>query len=77
MTRVGTGWAHTEFRSYTFVSENDEDASVVETFKSRERRLGEEIPLTATEQMEFKRVAEKTQNNEEHTTPPKLSEIML
>lgn len=55
---LGTGWQNTEFRSYTFSHEDDENASVVETAESRERRKGLETPLTADEQRELKATAE-------------------
>ncbi|SLM41064.1 Histidine phosphatase superfamily, clade-1 [Lasallia pustulata] len=55
---AGTGWANTEYRSYTFKDEKDDNASLVETTESRERRKGTEKPLSQTEQMEL----EATQN---------------
>lgn len=51
----GTGWSNTEFRSYTFVEEEGDNAAIVETKESRARRV--EHPLGRTEQMEFERVA--------------------
>ena len=58
---TGTGWANTEFRSYEFVSleEGEEHASLRETNGSRERRKGDEKPLTFDEQRELKASAEK------------------
>lgn len=57
---VGTGWMNTEWRSYTFVEEGDEDAVLEETKESREKRRGREIPLTRDEQRELRAVAQKT-----------------
>lgn len=57
---VGTGWANTEFRSYTFRSEDDDNASLVETPESREWRRGDDKPLSATEQEQLKIVAENS-----------------
>ena len=53
LTVEGTGWANTEFRSYNFKEEEDDNASLVETDESRERRRGSEIPLTKTEKVEL------------------------
>ncbi len=73
MNETGTAWQNTEFRSYTFTHEDDENASVVETPESREKRRGLETPLTADEQREWKATAEKGwlergfQNNDTQT----------
>lgn len=56
----GTGWQNTEFRSYQFRSATDEGASLVETSESRARRLGEETPLTESEQTQLRMVAQKS-----------------
>ena len=53
---TGTGWANTEFRSYQFAGD-DEEALVVETLESRERRQGSEQSLSADEQRELKDAA--------------------
>jgi len=55
---LGTGWQNTEFRSYNFRHEDDENASIVETPESRDRRRGLETPLTETEQRELRATAE-------------------
>ncbi len=67
---VGTGWANTEYRSYEFVSDVDEGASLQETSESRTRRLGKEIPLTADEQRELRATAEKGWQASGFQTPP-------
>lgn len=46
--RTGTGWANTEFRSYTF--DIGGDATLVETQESLKRREGTEKPLSKEEQ---------------------------
>ncbi|KAF2092343.1 phosphoglycerate mutase-like protein [Saccharata proteae CBS 121410] len=55
---LGTGWANTEYRSYTFKPDTGDQASVVETEESRERRRGTEKPLTADEQRNLERTAQ-------------------
>ncbi|KAI9736569.1 MAG: hypothetical protein M1818_006080 [Claussenomyces sp. TS43310] len=60
---LGTGWANTEFRSYVFRYENDENASLIETPESCERRRGHNQPLTETEQQQLRIVAQKTWQN--------------
>jgi hypothetical protein len=57
---LGTGWRNTEFRSYQFRSETDDGASLVETLESRERRKGEETPLTESEQRQLRIAAQKS-----------------
>ena len=56
---IGTGWANTEFRSYQFTEETGDNASIVETAFSRERRRGTEKPLSKTEQMELRETTHK------------------
>jgi broad specificity phosphatase PhoE len=58
---TGTGWANTEFRSYSFVNADgqDADASLIETKESWEMRKGSEKPLTADEQRELRASAEE------------------
>jgi len=36
----GTGWRNTEFRSYVFANGDDDNASIIETDESKERRKG-------------------------------------
>jgi hypothetical protein len=55
----GTGWANTEFGSYAFKSETDDDASVIETAESKDRRRQLEKPLTEDEQRELRPTAEQ------------------
>jgi hypothetical protein len=56
---TGTGWANTETRSYEFVTDIEEGATLKETKESREKRRGLEIELTADEQRELKASAER------------------
>ncbi|KAI9887703.1 MAG: hypothetical protein M1823_000452 [Watsoniomyces obsoletus] len=61
----GTGWANTEFRSYRFEDaapgqQQDDNASLVETEESRQRRRGTEKPLTNTEKMELRETKGKS-----------------
>ena len=59
--KTGTGWANTEFRSYTYspVSNKKDDAyaTIVETEESRVRRRGLEKPLSPAEQTNLRRTA--------------------
>lgn len=66
---TGTGWANTEFRSYEFVDGEEENAGLVETKESRDRRKGEEIPLTRDEQRELRATAEKEWGQSGYQTP--------
>ncbi|KAL2264650.1 hypothetical protein VTJ83DRAFT_7160 [Remersonia thermophila] len=59
--RAGTGWANCEWRTYEFVSdeeeggeENDGEARLRETRESWRRRRGSATGLTETEQMELR-----------------------
>lgn len=54
-TFYGTGWDNTEFRSYTFVEEEGDNAAIVETEASKARRV--EHPPGKTEQKELEQVA--------------------
>jgi len=56
---LGTGWANTEFRSYTFDPTRIPTASLVETEESRTRRRGNEKPLSTAEQRNLKASADK------------------
>jgi len=51
----GTGWANTELRSYNFTGTNVNDAHLVETRESRNRRLGTEKPLDHNETTQLRR----------------------
>lgn len=55
--RAGTGWANTEFRSYTFDPASGDKASLLETEESRTRRQGLEKPLDEAEERNLKRTA--------------------
>lgn len=57
--QTGTGWANTEFRSYTFDPASGDAASIIETGESRTRRRGTEKPLGESEQRNLKRTAAK------------------
>lgn len=63
---VGTGWKNCEFRSFIFVDEDGENASLVETKHSRESRRGSEIPLTKEERINLPETAKKTKDREFH-----------
>ncbi|RMZ03440.1 hypothetical protein D0860_06800 [Hortaea werneckii] len=54
---AGTGWANTEFRTYTFSSSEPEQAHLVETPESRQRRCGadDNKSLDREEQAQLKR----------------------
>ncbi|KAF2149363.1 PGAM-domain-containing protein [Myriangium duriaei CBS 260.36] len=65
-----TGWANTEFRTYTFQSPSD--PTLVETPESRERREGKEKPLSKEEQKNLQRSATKQW---EHAGYQKAKEI--
>ncbi|KAI9709408.1 MAG: hypothetical protein M1812_007685 [Candelaria pacifica] len=56
----GTGWENTEFRTYTFSSSEDDNASLIETDESRERRIGDEKPLSKEEQTQLKETTSET-----------------
>ncbi|KIH88417.1 hypothetical protein SPBR_07736 [Sporothrix brasiliensis 5110] len=49
----GTAWKNTEWRSYEFVSEEDDNVSLKETTESVKRRAGSEAGLTTQEQIEL------------------------
>ena len=65
---VGTGWRNVEYRSFTFVDEDNENASLAETEHSRESRRGSEIPLTK-EELRNLRATTKTVDGESHLVP--------
>lgn len=56
---AGTGWDNTEFRSYEFGEESEENVPLLETSESRTRRAGTTKPLSGTEMMELKETAPK------------------
>ncbi|KAG9668739.1 putative phosphoglycerate mutase, partial [Aureobasidium melanogenum] len=62
----GTGWANTEYRSYTFGSNPKSGRPVfIETPQSRARRMGDEKPLSRSEQTNLQRVESKQRAEEE------------
>ncbi|KAI9784736.1 MAG: hypothetical protein M1816_000739 [Peltula sp. TS41687] len=60
----GTGWENTECRSYQFMDEGGDNASLAETQESRQRRRGTEKPLTNDEQLQLRVATEKAWENE-------------
>lgn len=54
---TGTGWANTEFRSYTFSSHEPSEAHLLETPDSKRRRTGDAKPLDQNEQTQLKKTA--------------------
>lgn len=52
---LGTGWANTEFRTYTFDPSSGDDAALVETEESQTRRRGIEKPLSVAEHSNLNR----------------------
>lgn len=68
---TGTGWANTEFRSYTFDPSSGDEASLVETAESRMRRKGTEKPLSEAEQRNLKISTQSGWEKDGYTTPPK------
>jgi broad specificity phosphatase PhoE len=55
---AGTGWANTEYRSYSFVESGDGEAHLKETADSYKRRAGDVRFLTPSEQADLRRSAE-------------------
>ncbi|GAB7337931.1 hypothetical protein MBLNU457_4314t2 [Dothideomycetes sp. NU457] len=62
--RAGTGWANTEFRSYTFAPEGG--AHLIETPESRQRRAGTEKPLSKEEQKNLARTTSDKSNDDSY-----------
>ncbi|GAB7337930.1 hypothetical protein MBLNU457_4314t1 [Dothideomycetes sp. NU457] len=60
----GTGWANTEFRSYTFAPEGG--AHLIETPESRQRRAGTEKPLSKEEQKNLARTTSDKSNDDSY-----------
>ncbi|KAI9651559.1 MAG: hypothetical protein M1831_000754 [Alyxoria varia] len=71
--KQGTGWANTEFRSYTFDLASGDDAAIVETEESRTRRRGIEKLPTEAEQRNIKRVAATDASQNQATNAVKVS----
>jgi hypothetical protein len=59
---LGYSWANTEYRSYTFETNDDMDASIRETAESRKRRGATGRQLSKVEQ---RRLFEKIQERED------------
>lgn len=61
LDHTATGWANCEYRSYQFADPtgDDEDAALLETKESWQRRQGDAKPLTITEQRQLRPVAQK------------------
>lgn len=68
---LGTGWANCEYRSYSFTSDSDPEASLVETAESHARRRGTEKPITRSEQMQLEQTAIRDWENEGYQVPRK------
>ncbi|KAJ9620256.1 hypothetical protein H2203_008021 [Taxawa tesnikishii (nom. ined.)] len=58
ISKLGTGWANTEFRTYTIQGVTDKDAKLVETAESR--RLRDAKPLSKEEQENLKETTQKS-----------------
>ncbi|CAK7566781.1 MAG: hypothetical protein SEPTF4163_004733 [Sporothrix epigloea] len=65
----GTGWRNTEWRSFQFVSADDENASLQETTESKNRRQGSVIGLTQQEQIELASVYHNFLATEQESWP--------
>lgn len=74
---AGTGWANTEFRSYTFEQGSGERASLVETQQSRTRRSGNEKPLSEAEQRNLKSSTQAEWEKHGYVSHEKPSEASL
>lgn len=72
--KSGTGWANTEYRSYTFDPARTATASLIETEESRTRRRGTEKPLSEAEQRNLKAVAEKEWEKRGYTKASTVSQ---
>lgn len=70
---AGTGWANTEFRSYTFSSHEPSEAHLIETPESRMRRAGDAKPLDHNEQTQLKQTATKEWERNGYVSPPQTS----
>ncbi|CAK4033454.1 Hypothetical predicted protein [Lecanosticta acicola] len=65
---AGTGWANTEYRSYTFSTSDPEQAHLIETPESRERRKAEEKPLDKEEYVNLERTVSKERKERQAKT---------
>lgn len=53
----GTGWANTEYRTYTFSTHDAANAHLIETPESRQRRTRDTKPLDTEEKTNLKRTS--------------------
>lgn len=67
---AGTGWANTEFRTYTFDPASGDQASLIETAESKTMRRGTEKPLTDAE----RRNLTQSRNEKEQTSSSKATD---
>ncbi|KAL8766433.1 MAG: hypothetical protein Q9209_006809 [Squamulea sp. 1 TL-2023] len=76
---IGTGWENTEFRSYRFVAEDDDSASIEEMTESKQRRGNEDKPLTKEEKMQLRETATKKWEAQgyEKTSKPERRDLAL
>ncbi|KAI9718473.1 MAG: hypothetical protein M1828_006718 [Chrysothrix sp. TS-e1954] len=72
---AGTGWANTEFRTYTFDATTIDSASVTETDESLTRRRGIEKPLSEAEQRNLKRTATVDLQHDEGLKPSSMMAV--
>ncbi|QIX02300.1 hypothetical protein AMS68_007817 [Peltaster fructicola] len=63
---AGTGWANTEFRSYTFDMSKPEEAHLIETPESRKRRAGDHKPLDQSEKSNLSRTMSQEAKDRAH-----------
>ncbi|KAK5724392.1 hypothetical protein LTR15_004437 [Elasticomyces elasticus] len=72
----GTGWANTEFRSYTFADTDPSNAPLIETAASKQlRKVGDPKPLDREEQTQLKMTAEKEWQDEGYVDKGKAQEV--
>jgi hypothetical protein len=60
----GTGWANTEYRSYSFSTYQPDEAHLIETSESKRRRFGDEKPLDHNETTQLKRTSTNDREKE-------------
>ncbi|KAK5679957.1 hypothetical protein LTS10_007905 [Elasticomyces elasticus] len=72
----GTGWANTEFRSYTFADTDPSNAPLIETAASKQlRKVANSKPLDREEQTQLKMTAEKQWQDEGYVDKGKAQEV--
>ncbi|TKA82808.1 hypothetical protein B0A55_01057 [Friedmanniomyces simplex] len=73
----GTGWANTEFRSYTFSDSEPAEAHIIETPESRKlRKPGDAKPLDREEQAQLKRTTRKEWQDQGYVDQGKAQEVV-